>query len=101
MLYEVITGADLILLEMLEDDRHAAWACEEACASGLPVWVGISATQRPDGTLVGWDSDAENAWQTSETSPWPDPPPFDELVDRLVNLGGQVAGIMHTSNAIV
>jgi len=92
-------GVDLLILEMMLDLERAPLAIEAAVATGLPVWVGISASQRADGRLVGWDSDAENAWQTSEASPWPDPPPFEELVDRLVGLGGQVAGIMHTSIA--
>lgn len=90
-------GVDLLILEMMLDLERAPRAIEAAVATGLPVWVGISASQRPDGSLVGWDQDAENPWQLSETSRWPEPPPFDVLIDKLVNAGGQVAGIMHSS----
>ncbi len=92
-------GVDLLILEMMLDLEHAPRAIEAAVATGLPVWIGLSASRRPDGTLVGWDSDAENPWQISETSPWPEPPPFEALADSLLGLGGKVAGIMHSSIA--
>lgn len=92
-------GVDLLILEMMLDLEHAPRAIEAAVATGLPVWIGLSASLRPDGSLVGWDSDTENPWQVSETSPWPEPPPFGALADSLLNLGGQVVGIMHSSIA--
>jgi len=48
-------GADLIALEMLQDTRHAALACEAAAATGLPFWIGVSARVRADGALVAFD----------------------------------------------
>ena len=49
-------GADLIALEMLQDTRHAALACEAARACGLPFWLGVSCRFGPDGkTLVAFD----------------------------------------------
>lgn len=35
-------GADLLLLEMMQDTEHAARACRAASQSGLPYWIGIS-----------------------------------------------------------
>lgn len=35
-------GADLILLEMLQNPQHASLACRAASASGLPFWAGVS-----------------------------------------------------------
>jgi S-methylmethionine-dependent homocysteine/selenocysteine methylase len=49
-------GADLIALEMLQDPRHAALACEAARACGLPFLLGVSCRLGPDGTtLVAFD----------------------------------------------
>jgi S-methylmethionine-dependent homocysteine/selenocysteine methylase len=48
-------GADVIALEMLQDTRHAALACEAAAAAGLPFWLGVSCRLRDDGALVAFD----------------------------------------------
>jgi len=40
-------GVDLLLLEMMEDAEHAPRALEAASASGLPLWVGVSARTHP------------------------------------------------------
>ena len=45
-------GADLIALEMMESIDEAALAIEEAGATGLPVWVGVSVQRREDGEIV-------------------------------------------------
>src|SRR5690606_41190960 len=42
-------GVDFLVLEMMEDDVHAARACEAAHATGLPFWIGVSARRRTDG----------------------------------------------------
>jgi methionine synthase I (cobalamin-dependent) len=49
-------GADLIALEMLQDTRHAALACEAVRACGLPFWLGVSCRLGPDKkSLVAFD----------------------------------------------
>ncbi|HZF29775.1 MAG TPA: homocysteine S-methyltransferase family protein [Gammaproteobacteria bacterium] len=48
-------GADLIVLEMLQDTEHAPLACAAARDSGLPFWLGLSCRQR-DGELIAFDS---------------------------------------------
>ena len=42
------SGVDLIALEMMQDTRHAARAMEAALETGLPVWLGVSCTQRAE-----------------------------------------------------
>ena len=49
------SGVDLIALEMLQDARHAALACEAAASTGLPLWLGVSCRLRADGALVAFD----------------------------------------------
>jgi S-methylmethionine-dependent homocysteine/selenocysteine methylase len=49
------SGVDLIALEMLQDVRHAALACEAAASTGLPFWLGVSCRVREDGALVAFD----------------------------------------------
>jgi homocysteine S-methyltransferase len=48
-------GADLLLLEMMQETRHAPLACAAASAVGLPVWLGVSCRAGAGGTLVGFD----------------------------------------------
>ncbi len=48
-------GADLLLLEMMQETRHAPLACAAAGAVGLPVWLGVSCRIGAGGTLVGFD----------------------------------------------
>ena len=48
-------GVDLLVLEMLQETRHAPLACEAARAVGLPMWLGVSCRLGPGGTLVGFD----------------------------------------------
>jgi S-methylmethionine-dependent homocysteine/selenocysteine methylase len=35
-------GVDVLLLEMMQETRHAPLACAAARATGLPVWLGVS-----------------------------------------------------------
>jgi S-methylmethionine-dependent homocysteine/selenocysteine methylase len=48
-------GADLLVLEMLQETRHAPLACEAACSVGLPVWLGVSCRLGAGRTLVAFD----------------------------------------------
>jgi homocysteine S-methyltransferase len=48
-------GVDLLLLEMMQETRHAPLACAAARATGLPLWLGISCREGAAGALVGFD----------------------------------------------
>jgi homocysteine S-methyltransferase len=48
-------GVDLLLLEMLQETRHAPLACAAAQSVGLPYWLGVSCRLGASGTLVGFD----------------------------------------------
>jgi S-methylmethionine-dependent homocysteine/selenocysteine methylase len=48
-------GADLLLLEMMQETRHAPLACAAARTVGLPVWLGVSCRVGAAGALVGFD----------------------------------------------
>jgi S-methylmethionine-dependent homocysteine/selenocysteine methylase len=48
-------GVDLLVLEMLQETRHAPLACEAAGAVGLPVWLGVSCRLGAGAALVGFD----------------------------------------------
>src|SRR5690606_8826668 len=74
-------GVDFLVLEMMEDDVHAARACEAAHATGLPFWIGVSARRRTDGTLTAYDF--------PET-------PLDRVIDALVRFTPDVMNVMHT-----
>ena len=48
-------GVDLLVLEMLQETRHAPLACEAARTVGLPFWLGVSCRLGPGDALVGFD----------------------------------------------
>ena len=82
-------GVDLLVLEMMLDIDSAGRCVEAAVATGLPVWVGISCIDEDDGSLVGWD-DIEGRQKAN-------PPALGEIIDALMEKGGDVYGIMHST----
>jgi len=75
-------GVDLIALEMLQDDRHAALACDAVRASGLPFWIGVSCRLSADGqSLVGFDSPGM---------------PLAGILDALLSYEPAVMNVMHS-----
>jgi S-methylmethionine-dependent homocysteine/selenocysteine methylase len=75
-------GVDLIMMEMMRDTDYAVYASEAALATGLPVWIGLSAEKGEDGKLQGWGR--------------PDCR-FDDIARRLAALQPDCMCIMHTS----
>ncbi len=75
-------GADLIMMEMMRDTDYALYASEAAIASGLPVWIGLSAERSKSGGLQGWGRD-DCA--------------FDDIARTLAALNPDAMSIMHTS----
>lgn len=74
-------GADLLLLEMMSDLEHGGLALKAALATGLPVWVGLSARRR-DGELMSFRDDG---------------PTFATLVRHYAAQPIGALGVMHTS----
>ncbi len=75
------SGVDLILMEMMSDPDLALPAIAAAKATGLPVWVGLSARMEEDGRLV--------AYHRRELS-------FAEAAEAIIAAGGNAFGIMHS-----
>lgn len=76
-------GVDMILLEMMSDPDLALPAIEAARATGLPVWVGLSARLEEGGRLV--------SYHRREML-------FAEAAETIIAAGGGSAyGIMHTA----
>jgi S-methylmethionine-dependent homocysteine/selenocysteine methylase len=48
-------GVDFLVLEMMQETRHAPLACAAARAVGLPWWLGVSCRQGAGAELVGFD----------------------------------------------
>jgi homocysteine S-methyltransferase len=48
-------GVDLLILEMMQETRHAPLACAAARAVGLPWWLGVSCRLGAGAELVGYD----------------------------------------------
>jgi homocysteine S-methyltransferase len=75
-------GCDLIMMEMMRDTDYAVWASEAALATGLPVWIGLSAERGRSGGLQGWSRDDCS---------------FDDVARRLSALEPAAMMVMHTS----
>jgi S-methylmethionine-dependent homocysteine/selenocysteine methylase len=74
-------GVDMILLEMMFNPARAAIATNAACATGLPVWFGLSVREGAHGGPILYDKHAERS--VSEI--------FKLIDDRV-----EAVGIMHS-----
>jgi homocysteine S-methyltransferase len=74
-------GADLIALEMMQDEYHARLACEAARSVGLPFWLGVSCRLAANGDLVAYD--------------YPETP-LVRVLDALLPYEPTVVNVMHT-----
>ena len=81
-------GVDLFVMELLMDWEMASAAMEEAVATGLPVWVGFGCRMASDGETVLMHNRGTDI-------------PFADLIDRIMNIGGSVAGVMHTKVDVI
>jgi homocysteine S-methyltransferase len=79
-------GVDLIVLEMIMAPGFGEAALAAARATGLPVWLGLSAERAADGRLA--------CWQNHELD-------FDDLLARLVAPDLAAVLVMHTDVADV
>ncbi len=90
-------GADILLLEMMMDIDRAGLCLEAALATGLPVWVGLSCSRLPDGSLIGWDISREEQGRLADDHKSRVRLPLSEIIAGLTAMGGDVYGIMHSS----
>jgi homocysteine S-methyltransferase len=74
-------GVDLLVLEMLQETRHAPLACAAARAVGLPFWLGVSCRVGAGGHLVGFDFPLV---------------PLDACLDALLPFGPAAVAVMHS-----
>lgn len=79
-------GADLLMLEMMQESVHAPLACEAARRTGLPVWLGLSCRFDVARRLVAYD--------------FPDTPIRDTW-RALVDFAPQAITIMHSPPVVV
>ena len=77
-------GVDLLLLEMLQETRHAPLVCAAAQSVGLPIWLGVSCRLGAGGTLVGFDFPLV---------------PLAECLDTLLGFEPAAVCVMHTPAA--
>jgi S-methylmethionine-dependent homocysteine/selenocysteine methylase len=81
----VDAGAEVLVLEMLEDTRHAALACAAARTAGVPFWLGLSCRVR-NGELVAFDFPKTR---------------LEDVVAALTPYGPAVVTVMHSPVAAV
>lgn len=79
-------GVDVLLLEMMQETRHAPLALEAARATGLPVWLGLSCRVGAGGALVGYDFPLV---------------PFARCLDALLPFAPDAVAVMHSPIAAI
>ena len=82
-------GVDLIIAEMMRDVDNAGVVIKAALSTGLPVWVGYSTMMADNGVDV-------RSLRWKDRDPTTHALEFDDMLQTLVPLGGDAAGIMHT-----
>jgi S-methylmethionine-dependent homocysteine/selenocysteine methylase len=79
-------GVDLLILEMMQETRHAPLALGAARTTGLPVWLGVSCRLGGGGALVGFDFPQV---------------PLPDCLDALLPLAPDAVAVMHSPVAAV
>lgn len=74
------SGADLLIIEMIEEVDQGSLAVEAALTTGLPVWLGFSCRKDLNGEIMLWGQGYSLA----------------EGIDTITRIGGDAALIMHT-----
>jgi hypothetical protein len=83
-------GADLLIAEMMLDSEGASTLVDACLASGLPVWVGFSASFAADQAAVqAFRAPGKYTAMRDEA--------FDELLSNVLRKDVDVAGVMHTN----
>jgi S-methylmethionine-dependent homocysteine/selenocysteine methylase len=80
-------GAELIITEMMMDLDNASMVVEAANAVGLPVWIGFSASVNDKGEITNYNDIQGFEFELM---------PFVEMAKKILSLGFDFAGIMHT-----
>lgn len=80
-------GTDVLIAEMMIDPSNASLVIEAAKDTGLPLLVGWSASWDDEGGVVPYRGDRHHEGEGLS---------FDELMSFAAELGGDVAGIMHS-----
>ena len=73
-------GADILIVEMIEEITQGSLAVEAALQTGLPVWLGVSCRRNAQGNIM--------LWELEHT--------LEEGIEALALIGGDAAFIMHT-----
>ena len=81
-------GCDLILAEMMIDTENTDLVLDAAKATGLPLWIGLSASVDADGQVTGYHAEIDFADMPAGD--------FSVVADNALAHGDQVAGIMHS-----
>lgn len=82
------SGADLLLIEMQYDSDAAVPLIKSCLATGLPVWVGITASCRADGQLIAYRPPGKYTALAEES--------FESLITTVAGQPITAIGVMHT-----
>ena len=86
--YLAEAGAELICAEMMMDIDNASLVVDAASATGLPVWVGFSVSVDDQGNVASYDMGDKFDIPVID---------FVTMAKEVLAIGGQAAGIMHSS----
>ena len=91
-------GVDLILMEMMWDIDRASRAVAAAVETGLPVWIGVSCSLLPDGSVGAWNKHIEEpAHRLAPDHIKQETKSFAPLIEAMMSFEPQVMGVMHST----
>ena len=88
------SGADILLVEALFDSESAASMIAACCETGLPVWVGLSATVVPDSEILMTFRQPGTLEKLPHET-------FDNLLETVIDFPIDVLGVMHTDTSLM
>jgi len=82
------SGADLLLVEMLYDSASALPLIDACLATGVPVWVGVTASRLSNGQLIAYRPSGKYESLQDES--------FGSLISNVADRPVTAIGVMHT-----
>ncbi|PPR79906.1 MAG: Bifunctional homocysteine S-methyltransferase/5,10-methylenetetrahydrofolate reductase [Alphaproteobacteria bacterium MarineAlpha2_Bin1] len=91
------SGIDIFILEMMLDTEHSCRLLEVVKEIGLPVWVGLSCSEKINGEIVGYDLSIEREEGIDQDYLKPINETLEKIFKALKNFDPDVLGIMHSN----
>ncbi|MBL43036.1 MAG: hypothetical protein CMM49_10310 [Rhodospirillaceae bacterium] len=91
------SGIDIFIMEMMLDIEHSSMLLEIVKEIGLPVWVGLSCSERINGEIIGYDLSVERSSGIDQDYIKPKNETLEDIFNALKKFEPDVFGVMHSN----